>query len=113
MVSETTLNHIQVLAARSPHREVCGLVDTTGTVYPIINVSSVASDFVFSRSGYGRALRDIKNNSASVLCVYHSHVGTDVQPSAHDLLSMRRCKADYLIVSSCSSLHSYTECPNE
>lgn len=108
MVSTEIINHIQQLAAASPQREICGVVDSTGVVHPIPNVSTVPTDFVFSRPGYGKVLKYLQAEGRTITCVYHSHLNGDPTPSAHDCRSMRACGLDYLIVAGTN--HSYTRC---
>lgn len=106
MVSAYTMEFVRLLAGRSPHKEICGLVDSEGDVYPILNVSLVPSDFVFSKSMYGRTLKKIKELGRTIKCVYHSHLDGDPTPSSNDLNSMEICKLDYLIVAKDS--YTYT-----
>ena len=108
MVSAEALLRIKRYAGSSPNREICGVVDTQDNVYPIINVSTVPSDFVLSRSGYGRALRTIKGLGQVIKCVYHSHLNGDAAPSIHDLASSAASHYDYLIVA--GDIHTYTVC---
>lgn len=106
MVDSTVITKLQAMAGSSPCREICGLIDTAGEVYPILNVAINSGDFTFSRAGYGRALNKIKQAQRTVLCVYHSHLNGDARPSAADVLAIRRTGFDYLIVANNS--HTYT-----
>lgn len=106
MVQQETLTLVLKYAANSPFKEVCGLVDSEGEVHPIVNVSSINSDFIMSRIGFGRALKNIKTSGRTVKCVYHSHLNGDTTPSPNDLSSLNQCKFDYLIVA--NGKYSYT-----
>lgn len=110
MLSEI-LCYLYKLAQYSPNKEICGLVDSEGNIYPITNVSKIPSDFVLSRQGYGEALKAIKDKNCTVEFVYHSHLNGDPTPSKNDLVSLNLCKHDYLIVA--NNKYTYTRYNNE
>lgn len=111
MLSDYTIEYIKLIATRSPNREICGLIDSEEAVYPIVNVSTIPSDFIFSKAMYGRVLREIKTLNREVKCVYHSHLNNDPTPTANDINSMHACKLDYLIVA--NNTHTYTRFEDE
>lgn len=86
------------LAKRSPGREICGLVDSAGDIYPIKNVAKNNEHFVMERREYFSTLSRIEKSGRTVWCVYHSHLGTDPTPSPQDTASMEACKVSFMIV---------------
>lgn len=106
MVAASILASVYLLASKSPRREICGVVDSVGGVHPILNVSTKANEFIFSRQMYGRVQRQIKDSGARIVCVYHSHINGDPEPSIEDLHGMRATGLDYLIVA--NNTYTYT-----
>jgi len=106
VIESSIITKLQAMAGSSPCREICGLIDSAGEVYPILNVAINSGDFTFSRAGYGRALSKINHVQRAVQCVYHSHLNGDARPSDADLLAIRRTGFDYLIVA--NNTHTYT-----
>jgi proteasome lid subunit RPN8/RPN11 len=98
MIPAAALKEIQILAAKSPQREVCGLIDSTGRVYPILNTALQNNHFQMSKQEYGLAVNTIKAAGNSITCVYHSHINGDATPSAADRLSQQALKIPYLII---------------
>ena len=94
-------------AAASPAKEVCGLISKFGRVIPISNVSSIPTDFVFSKREYYSALNNLKREGDQIACVYHSHINGDPSPSENDLAAVKRMKLAYLIVA--GTAYTYTE----
>lgn len=94
---------LQQLARRSPHREICGLIDSSGVVHPVRNVSRNPHTFCMERREYLRALTEIRLKQRRVVCVYHSHVGADPTPSPEDRQSLAACRLPGLIVTTTSN----------
>lgn len=111
MLTEETINKVNKYASNSPLKEICGFIDSEGELYPIANVSSIPTDFIMSRIGYGRALKAIKLKGRTVKCVYHSHLDGNPTPSKNDLEGIKQTKLDYLIVA--NGRYSYTRYYNE
>lgn len=79
-------------------REACGIVSTQGYVYPVRNVSSLADDFVFSKSDYYTALGAMKASGDSIKAIYHSHLNGNRDLSPADIVTMERFKCDFVLV---------------
>jgi proteasome lid subunit RPN8/RPN11 len=98
MIPAAALKEIQTRASQSPNREVCGLIDSTGRVYPLRNTALQDHHFQMSKQEYGLAVNTIKAAGNSITCVYHSHINGDATPSAADRLSQQALKIPYLII---------------
>lgn len=86
--------------ARQSSREICGVIDDQGTVYPIRNVSNASNAFIMDKREYFRTLKTIEEVGATIECIYHSHVACPPTPSPADLAAVKRLRKSYLIVNS-------------
>jgi proteasome lid subunit RPN8/RPN11 len=102
-----TLLLIQKLARQSPRKEICGLIDSEGGVFPVKNVSTDKHKFVMDRREYLKALIDCRQQDLSVVAVYHSHLSADTSPSPADVKAIAACKLPGLIVSAATTNHTW------
>lgn len=87
------------LAALSPTKEVCGVVDSTFTIHPITNrASNQTSCFVFDKREYFTLIKKLKDAKQHVLFIYHSHPSNNVTPSAADVAFTKRSGIPQLII---------------
>jgi len=93
-----TIKEIQNMASRSPRREICGLVDSANTIYPITNVAGPNHHFCMEKIGYYKALNTISSLGRTVACCYHSHPYGSADPSDADRRSSFKLGLPYLIV---------------
>lgn len=87
------------IAAQSTHKEVCGVIDTSGIIHKITNVSSFANSFIFDKIEYKRILTNIAESGGTVYAVYHSHLSGPPELSQADITMMRRLKVHFVIIS--------------
>lgn len=92
------ISTIQSMARKSPTREICGVIDTEDRIFPITNVASSDTDFVFDKREYFTLLNKLNEEGAEVKAIYHSHPFSPPLPSPTDLMSQQAVKRDYLIV---------------
>ena len=98
MVSSLVIKELQLRAARSPKREVCGLVDSAGTTYPITNVAGPAHHFIMDKREYAIACNTIKKIGRTIAYCYHSHLNGDASPSDADRRAQASTGLPYLII---------------
>lgn len=93
------LTKLYQLAALSPTKEVCGVVDSTFVVHPISNrASNQKSCFVFDKREYFTLIKELKEKGQHVLFIYHSHPSNNVTPSSADLAFTKRSGIPQLII---------------
>ena len=97
-IDTEVLKELQKMASKSPGREICGLVDSAGTIYPITNVAYVNHHFCLEKQGYYTALNTITKLGRTVVCCYHSHPFGSAEPSDADRRSSYKLGLPYLIV---------------
>ena len=93
------ISTVQDMARKSPNREICGVIDSTGGIHPITNVASADGDFVFDKREYFSLLNALSKEGKEVKAIYHSHPFTPPLPSPADLACQKNIKKDFLIVS--------------
>jgi len=97
----TTIKALQQLAAGSPNKEICGVVDTNGVVYPITNVAKVpGACFVFSKREYFTLIKELQVSGLKLAFVYHSHPSGNPTPSEADMSFTKRSGIPQVIVTS-------------
>lgn len=99
MTIADTVTKLMLFAKLNPDKEVCGLLDTEGDIYPVDNEAKEPQNcFVFNKRQYIQTLRDIKEREREVLCVYHTHPSGDATPSKADVEFAHRCQFPSLVV---------------
>ena len=95
----SVLNKLYQLAALSPSKEVCGVVDSSFVVHPITNkAANQKSCFVFDKREYFALIKKLKDDGQHVLFIYHSHPSNNVTPSAADVAFTKRSGIPQVIV---------------
>ena len=87
------------IAAKSPHKEICGLIDSAGTVHPVTNVSSFANSFVMAKVEYRTITTKVKEAGDTVFAIYHSHISGPPELSPADKLMMDRLQVSFIVIS--------------
>jgi len=93
MCPKDIIEKIQVMAALQ-RKEICGVVLKDNTIIPIKNVSSSHNTFVFDKREWFTLL----NTKPDILCIYHSHLNGNTEPSETDLNCQNIIMYDFLIV---------------
>lgn len=100
MLESTPLEKLYLLAAASPHKEICGILASDYQILPVTNVANAGNQFVMHKAEYFRALNKLKAEGLTVFAIYHSHPNGNCDPSAADMEASRRTGHNYLIVTS-------------
>jgi len=96
----SVVKQLQELAEQSPLHEICGVIGTDHTIYPIRNAAkSKTACYVFDKREYFDLLKRFKDAGIKVLCLYHSHPTGDVTPSKADLEYTKQYGVPQIIVS--------------
>lgn len=91
-------------ARQSPDEEICGLVsrDQSGfkKCYAIANIAADKKHFfIMEPQAQIVALRDMREQGATLAAIYHSHPDTPALPSATDIKQHQYSDVPYLIIS--------------
>lgn len=97
MILPSVVSTLQHEAARS-RNEICGLISTDGTIYPVRNVENSPRAFLMHKQDYFTALNQINANGQAISALYHSHPKGTPDPSPKDMAFFRKSGMDMLIV---------------
>ena len=100
VMPDALLSKLNILAALSPDKEICGLITSDYHILPIKNVARQGNQFVMDKLEYLRALSALRSDCKDVFAVYHSHPNGDLTPSECDIKAARTTGHNYLIVTS-------------
>jgi proteasome lid subunit RPN8/RPN11 len=97
------VNRLLAIAQHSPDHEVCGLVGGDGThyrhVYPVVNAArEPAHLFDMDGAALIEAQRALREQGDRLMAVFHSHPGTDAQPTTTDIAGDTYPELLYLII---------------
>lgn len=99
-MNSSVVSQLQALAKLNPNQEICGIIGSDHTIYPVHNVAKAsASCFIFDKREYFALIKQFKDTGVSVLCIYHSHPSGDVTPSKADRDYTKRSGIPQIIVS--------------
>lgn len=107
MFSDKLINEIKSHVMESPMREICGLVVTNKRkpqYVPCRNIAAKNSDFEIHPEDFADA-----SDKYEIVCVVHSHIGINPNPSQADLIEIERNQLPYLIFNYPTLNYTYTE----
>jgi len=107
MFTEQLIDSVKTHVNSSPAREVCGLIVSHRRKHlyvPCTNIAERLNDFCIDPV----QLADIEDKY-KIVCVVHSHVNSNANPSQADLVEIERNNIPYLIMNYPLNTWTYTE----
>jgi len=96
MINDTIINDINVHVQANPEREICGVIGTSHRklkYIPCRNIAAQNNHFVIDPQDYADA-----EDNYEILCIVHSHININPQPSQADLVGIEKSGLPWLIM---------------
>lgn len=96
MINDNIINDISVHVQANPDREICGVIITAHRkikYVPLKNIALQNEHFIIDPEGYADA-----EDAGEVLCIVHSHIGINPEPSQADLVGIEKTGLPWFIM---------------